>query len=457
MGFIDRLLQPYIAKQVDSKLKAIESGRKQIQAAYWREGAQNIYDITFGDFDSPDTQVDFTDSWVKYTSYRQNVNEIDLRYNKRAAFGCTSVKTIVQFLSAWALKDITVIGDTPEHEEFIEMISKQVNLDKFVSELATISELQGHALVDIRTKVVNGKLTFKFVVVPYKYYNYQLLFDENLFCNGYQYIDKNQKTVIVPSAKSQFFPVYGFDSDYITSSYPIPSVGYVIENCDAIDKALENIRHTNKYFAKKTPVIVTQDDQTKQDLLAQIEGRDWKITSFLIATGIDLKQIGADNEGVKVLIEEILTNQQVISGSCGIPIDKLGHPEKFSSQSVRLENSESINVQASPKRVIYKAGLEELFAKCINMYNAFTAKTLDPNGIKVFINESAISLQERKAIMLNDAFDRGVIDQQYYLENHPMISDDAAEILERVEAEKEANRERVGAKVDEALKEAEDE
>jgi hypothetical protein len=428
----------------------VASNVKKVQASHI-EGLPNLQTIDFNY-----SKIDFTDSWVKYSNFTDVVHQIDMRYNKMAPFGCSSVKTIVQFLAAWALKDITVIGETKEHDEFYEMLKKQFNMDKFISELATISELQGHAIVEIRTKNVNGELTFKPVIIPYKLYKYQLLFDSDLTYMGYQY-QLEGVTKKVDNKKSQFFSVYGFDSDYLTTNYPIPSVGYVIENCDAVDKALENIRHTNKYFAKKTPVINTQDDQTADKILNQIEARDWKITSFLVATGIDVKQIGADNEGVKVLIEEILTNQQMISGTVGIPIDKLGHPEKFSSQSVRLENSESINVQASPKRVIYKSGLEEFFGKCITIYNETMGKTLSPTGLEVFINESAISLQERKATMLNDAFDRGVIDQTYYLENHPIISDDANDILKRMEKEKLERQESINTRVDNALNGIDDE
>jgi hypothetical protein len=456
MSIIDRLLSPFIQRQLDNRLKSFEvNGRKKVQASYGLEGGQNLYDITYGEFDNPYTQIDFTDSWVKFTEYRDIIYQTYLRYNKRAPFGAATVKTVVQFLAAWAVKDITVIGKTPEHTEFIELISKQVNLDKFVSELSTLSELQGHSVVDIRYTMIDGQPFFKWVLIPFRLYQYNLLFDTNLFYNGYTYKDKANSTVTIDKDKSQFFPVYGFDSDYISASYPIPSVGYILEHADTIDKARENIRHTNKYFAKKTPVISTEDQLSADKILDQIESRDWKLTSFLVAPHLDLKQIGADNEGVKVLIEEILTCQQAISGTCGVPIDKLGYPEQFSAQSVRLENSESINVQAAPKRVIYKQGLEELFAKTIKMYNVLMGKTLDPNGISITINESAISLQERKATMLNDAFDRGVIDQQYYLENHPLVSDDAEEILERIEEKKLEDEKRLTDKVNKALIEKE--
>ena len=177
MGFFDWFKKPEISNNV-SKVQASNI-----------EGMNNLYSINFNE-----NLVDFTDSWAKYTNYLSIVQDTYLKYKKKSPFGSSSVKTIVQYLAAWALKDVTIIGETPEHDEFIKNISNQVNIKKINTELATLTEIQGHTIVDIRTKTVNNELKYKFVVIPYLNYRYQLIFDNDNFYNGLQYTDKIQVT-----------------------------------------------------------------------------------------------------------------------------------------------------------------------------------------------------------------------------------------------------------------------
>lgn len=472
MGFFDRFLQPQIDKRVNEivavEVKQIEKRieenanlqkkeYKKIQASLGLEGSQNLYDVTYGFFDNPFTQIDFTDSWVKFTEYRDIVYQIYMRYAKRTPFGASTVKTAIQFLSAWSVKDITVTSESKDNQEFFEEFARQVKLDRFISELSTRAELQGHVLVKIVSKkefspkTKKEELKFKLIIIPFLKYQYILKINDYLEYDGYKYTTKTNDIEEVSKDLSEFFPVYGFDSDYTNSAFPIPSIGYVLENCDTIDKCHENIRRTNKNFARKTPLFSTKDQQTADRINAEVRSTDWNQTHIMTAVETTLSQVGADNEGVDVLIKEKLIHTQTIGGICGIPIDKLGHPEMYSSQSVRLENSESINVNAAPKRTVFIQGLESLLAKCVTIYNNEYGKTLDPCDFKVLINESAMSLQERKAVMLNDAVTAGMIDQQYYLENHPIISDDAEEILERMTAEKEKAKAEMNDRMSKAL------
>jgi hypothetical protein len=315
-----------------------------------------------------------------------------------------------------------------------------------------MGELQGHVLVQINyTLDEKGLPCFRFQPLPFLKYQYTLLFDDYGYFTGIRYTTKDNVQKEYSTDILELFTVYGFDSDYQNASFPIPSVGYVLEHCDTIDKARENLRHTNRYFAKKTPVISTEDQLTADSLLDTIDGKDWNLTKFLVAPKISLMQVGADNEGADVLIKEMLSSMQAISGTCGVPIDKLGYPEQFSSQSVRLENSESINVQASQKRIEFKRGILSLLSKCVDIHNKLTGQTLDREGFEVVINESAMSLQERKAIMLNDAFDRGLITKKYYLQNHPIIGNDADEILAELEEEEEEKKAEMDSRISKAL------
>ncbi len=399
-----------------------------------------------------------------YKSYSSKINALTKKYNGESDWGCMTARNIIDVRAAFiigngakAIKQDGYTGTAERELTFIREFIRFNDLDKeSPNDWAVGAELEGKAL--IRLVVDKVKKNIRTVYVPWSKYQYTVSADNpDLYHYTkafYQGTDTIDAAVGAPSSMSltrdvsfnlnenEFVYVrFGGSSEKINE--PIPKTALVLRQVEDLDKELWDWRKINSLFSAPTPVFMVETTDEADRLQNWIKETNWRIGKAIVIANGKFDLVCYEGEGFTTLKNALEADVTTVSGSTGVPVHFLGHPELLSNRATAENLLELIEMSTNKERDVWEGGYEELFQKAIVMYNDAFHAGLNPDAVTAKIPFiSSAKLKFIKDVYL-PMYESNTISLETFLSYISNI--DVDQELKRIEADKKKDDERNAA------------
>lgn len=337
-----------------------------------------------------------------YKTYSSKINALTEKYNGESDWGCMTTRNIVDVRAAFiigngakAIKQDGYTGTAERELKFIREFIRLNNLDKeSPNDWAVGAELEGKAL--IRLIVDKEKRNIRTVYVPWSKYAYTVTADNpdlykytKAFYSGTDTLDVavgapttiNQTRDVSFNLNENEFVYMRFGGSTEKVNEPIPKTALVLRQVEDLDKELWDWRKINSLFAAPTPTFMVETVEECERIQAWIKETNWRIGKAIVIANGKFDLVCYSGEGFTTLKNALEADVTTVSGSTGVPVHFLGHPELLSNRATAISLLELIEMSTNKERDIWEGGYEELFQKAIILYNDAFNTGLNPDAV----------------------------------------------------------------------------
>lgn len=365
--------------------------------------AQAMTDITTNEGDAT-SNTHYTGN--PYPSYESKVSALSKKYNGDADWGCQIIKNIVDVRAAFCIgRGVQVVeregfeGKAERELEFVREFLHQNGLDeRKPGDWGKEAEIEGKVLLELVpmgegpkawVKVNHipwRKMPYKVGILPPYFEQYTGAWYEGQITYDTGFASTESKDVAFKLTPDRFvFARFGGNT-YDTWNTP-PKAAFVLQQAENLDKELWDWRKINHLFAAPTPVFEFDaecaDEAAKMDTL--LRKNNWRIGKYIVIAGGVFRLETYSGEGFTTIQKAIEADVQAISGSTGVPVHFLGHPNLLSNRSTAENLLELIELSTDKERDTWTAAYTELIQKAILIKNAVSRNNLNPDAVAATI------------------------------------------------------------------------
>lgn len=413
----------------------------------------------------------FSDDSNSYKNYGRQIEAIHKKYSNLADYGCSSVKTIINFRASATMSEkfnVTIKDGFAKEKAWLEEFIKINKLygSKYIG-YGRMGEKEGKVLINLRLIKKDDVVKIKLCALPYRTYKYIPHLDED---NELKYISYTNR----PSTDDEIVVVNDMDEikinpdrfvfvvlsgteatsreDYIVTP---PTIAGVLKYVDNADKALDNLRQVNFLFSSPVPFFETLNWADAVQMKKIIKGQNdrkaqesddghpkkFRFGKTGFAAPVKFSMISANLQGAEMLIKEITTNTQIVSGATGIPVFMMGFPDLIGQgRATAQEMTDSINVATETERTIWEESWLEIIQKACLLHNEYNNDKLNPDAFeKVTIPIVSMARMLKIKELYENAVIQGIVSKRTYYEKMDDLDPDIE--LERIGEEKKAAKE----------------
>jgi hypothetical protein len=406
----------------------------------------------------------------QYTDRKTMIDDIYAMYQNQAAWGCQIAQRVINHRKALAMpygvgieksqyaKDNDI--DTKREEEFLRRFLDWNNFNEGrEDDLCKFTNIEGQMLVTLKwDKEGDGITGLPWVRrKSWRTLQYSVHADsedpDSIETISWEHPDTKQEVSIKPDSKGEPFAFVAFND---VAFEGMPPVGYVLNECITLHKALSGWRITNKFFAKLTPFFKAEDWDEAKQITSWIKGKGWKLgTGF---AGKDMKLVGPTVAAAEMYYQEIRTSVQIISGATSVPVHYLGFADVIGQgRATATTLTEPMEVMSLNELVKWRGFYERVFNLAIRMRNENLNKEgqLHENLVKPKLLPMTDRTFQRLREFWYPVAKDGLVSRELFLEQIPDIDSDKE--LQRMEQEEmsSANLEQLEALYGEAAVERE--
>ena len=389
-----------------------------------------------------------------YKSHDKQVEAIHLKYSNLAEYACHSVRTIVDFRAAATMSKSFNVSIAPKYER------EKIWLDEFIKynnlhgsnyvKYGRLGEKEGKVVINLRPTKESSGVKIKLVALPYRIYKYDVVLNSNGELDSIIYT-VNRQEFKIKADRISYVILTGTGTneknDYIITP---PVVAGILTHLDNADKAMVDLRQIGFLFASPTPFFKTASWNDAKIMKQIIQGtnqqnasadpsdrRKFKVGKTGFAGPLDFSYVSASMQGAEMLLKEVTTNTQIVSGATGIPVFMLGFPDLIGAgRATAAEMTDNINIATNTERTIWQESWLEIIKKSVALHNQFNADTLNPEAFeKVTIPVVSISHMLKTKDLFENAVINGIISKETYYEKLDDI--DPVVEKERLQEEKQ--------------------
>lgn len=371
-----------------------------------------------------------------YRDYGQAVTAIAEKYNGEAAWGCLQTGTCVDLRAAFILGDgIKIVAKTDTKEqataelEFCKDFLEYNSLDgEMAQEMAKETEIEGKLLVKLfwdadPYRGRPGMPSARFVSWSDKHYTVEA--DKNDYLHYTKVTWKAGDGYEAGGAEEKDFVYAKFGGRISSPNKAQPKVMKCLTQIDRLDKALRDLREIDHLYASPTPDFECETAQQAANLMAFLKDKNWRIGKAIAHVG-KLTMVGVPAEGIAALISEIELNTKMISGTTGIPIHYLGLLDLLKNRATGDNTRELVMAATTKERTVWRAAIQELIEKAMDMYNAQTGQAqksvkLDASKVRVEIPLISQDHWKNLELVLIPAAVAGILSKEFVAEQIPGV------------------------------------
>jgi hypothetical protein len=327
----------------------------------------------------------------RYRTYDAQVNELSRKYAGIADWGSLVMKNIIDVRAAF----ITGAGvvprvregytkDAKRELEFIRRFMRMNGIDGRKPQVwGAEAEIEGKILLRIVPNLdpLDGQGNVHVVHTPWRQYKYNVTAAEPDFD---RYI-RAEHTGSSPATSFDLAEPYFIYARFGGNTHEInltpPKAAFVLRQVEDLDKELWDWRKINHLFAAPTPWFDCEDPDEARRLSAYISEKNWRIGKAIVTAQTKFELVSFKGEGSDSIKKAIESDVQVISGTTGIPVHFLGHPELLSNRSTADALLQHIELSTDKERDIWESAYTELFRKAVAVYNEGWHNSLDPDAV----------------------------------------------------------------------------
>jgi len=366
-----------------------------------------------------------------YKTYSSKIKALTEKYNGESDWGCMTVRNIIDVRAAFiigngakAIKQDGYEGTAERELDFIREFIRFNDLDKeSPNDWAVGAELEGKALIKL---VVDKKeRNIRTVYVPWSKYPYTVSANNpdlykytKAFYQGTDTIDASSAAPVADLNRDVDFNLkenefiymrFGGSSEKINE--PIPKTALVLRQVEDLDKELWDWRKINHLFAAPTPIFTVETIEECERLQAWIKNENWRIGKSIVIANGKFDLVCYSGEGFTTIKNALEADVTTISGSTGVPVHFLGHPELLSNRATATSLLELTELATNRERSVWEGGYEEIYQKAMVLANdnfntgykpdAVTAKIPFISSTKLeFISNVYLPMYEANTISL---------------------------------------------------------
>jgi hypothetical protein len=341
----------------------------------------------------------------KYRTYDSQVTELAKKYAGTADWGALTARNIIDVRTAFITGTGVIAkvregysGDAKRELEFIRRFMRFNEIDGKKPQLwGTEAEIEGKVLLRLKPVIdpLDSLGNIRVTHTPWRYYRYEILPDEpnfDHFLRAYFVGGGAAASSQIPGANTNP-PVTSFNLTEPTFVYARfggnpyevnltpPKTAFVLRHVEDLDKELWDWRKINHLFAAPTPWFNCEDADEARRLDTQLTQKNWRIGKALVTAATEFSLVCSTGEGYESIRKAIESDIQVISGTTGVPVHFLGHPELLSNRSTADTLLQLIELSTDKERDIWEATYTELFRKSMVMFNDSFSNNLNPDAI----------------------------------------------------------------------------
>jgi len=394
----------------------------------------------------------------EYPTYAAAVEAIDKKYRGVADWGCLQTGNIIDIRAAFIISEGIQVqqvkkGEGERELEFAQRFLEENNLDEeMAQEYAKEAEVEGKIL--LRLDWDEGRRMVLARFVPWTSKKYTIKADPNDYA-------KYLSAAWTPEGKDEVklepadFVYKKFGGRISDPNVAAPKIMKCLTQVDNLDKALRDLREINRLFAAPVPVMsFPGDPDAAEEAQEKLDKMNWKIKKALATSGV-FSYVQPAMQGTELLLKEIDSNGEVISGATGVPVHFLGFVHLLSNRSTGENLADLIYASTLKERVTWVGAYEETLRKAMAVADAKTGNSqkstvLNPKLLKVtipFVTQQHWAALEK--IFLPAALG-GKISDQLFLSKIPGVNVD-----EELERQKGKSNVKPPPKAEEALEDEE--
>lgn len=407
-----------MAKWIDRVLRAEETAirarRLEQEVGMLHGSLQAMHNTITSMQASSDIETNTTDitdnkhyTGNKYSTYEDQVTALANKYNNTADWGCQTTKNIIDVRAAFCIgRGVQVKAregfEGRKSEREIEFIKNFIHFNKMddrkPSDWAKEAEIEGKVLFRFKFQAESGNRMVKVWHVPWRDVKYKV-------ANTPEDYETYTRAWFTGSVSMEFGPNRTESVDITFNVGPeefvfarfggggkdttnTPSkTAFVLDQTENLDKELWDWRKINHLFAAPTPVFEFDAecaDEARQ-LDKTLKTNNWRIGKYIVLAGGRFHLETYSGEGFTTIQKAIEADVQAISGSTGVPVHFLGHPNLLSNRATAENLMELIELSTDKERDTWTATYTEMFQKAIRMWNRMAQTDLNPDAVEAVI------------------------------------------------------------------------
>jgi len=328
-----------------------------------------------------------------YQSYAAAVEAIDKKYRGIADWGCLQTGNIIDIRAAFIISEGIQVqavkkGQGQRELEFAQALLEYNNLDEeMAQEYAKEAEIEGRILLKLDWDKEREMVQVQYV--PWTAKKYKIKADPKDYSKylAASWTPAGEGEVKLEPAD---FVYKKFGGRVHDPNDAAPKIMKCLTQVDNLDKALRDLREINNVFAAPVPIMeFPGDPDAAEEAQKRLDKMNWKIKKALATSGV-FRYVQPTMEGAEVLLKEVESNGEVISGATGVPVHFLGFVHLLSNRSTGENLADLVYASTLKERVTWIGAYEETIRKAMPIYdarkgNAQKSTALDPKLIKVTI------------------------------------------------------------------------
>jgi hypothetical protein len=204
-----------------------------------------------------------------------------------------------------------------------------------------------------------------------------------------------------------------------------------LEDIETVSAAKRDLREVNHLFAHPTPVFKTETANEAKSLNSQLMEQKWSIGTMIVSTA-EYSVVGVDTGGTEVLLNEINSAIQRISGATGVPIYFLGLSSDMVNRATAYAMMEALDINVAIDRKRFETLFENLFNTIFSKHNESLGTKLNAENIQITIPSPSVILEQRteQTDRLLNLYLAGALSLRTLLSKINEVTDVDREILE---------------------------
>lgn len=386
--------------------------------------------------------------WAPYTgggSVQSTIRNVANKYTGKDPAGSYLVQNVVDSRSSFligggiSLRAIEGVDGTQEIE-LARKVIKWNNLDKgFLYNLAVEAEIEGRLLLYIDSSIPSGSNSeaedgepvYTIRHLPYSKYKYRINMDESndSVIKSVSYTNVSGETTTI-DADDFVFAMFGA-TRYYDPNEGVSRVAGALEDIETVSAAKRDLREVNHLFAHPTPVFKTETANEAKSLNSQLMEQKWSIGTMVVSTA-EYSVVGVDTGGTEVLLNEINSAIQRISGATGVPIYFLGLSSDMVNRATAYAMMEALDINVAIDRKRFETLFENLFNTIFSKHNESLGTKLNAENIQITIPSPSVILEQRteQTDRLLNLYLAGALSLRTLLSKINEVTDVDREILE---------------------------
>lgn len=327
----------------------------------------------------------------RYRTYDSQIAELAKKYAGTADWGSLVMKNIIDVRAAFITGTGVVAkvregykGDATREMEFIRRLMRMNGLDGRKPQIwGTETEIEGKVLLQLSPVFdpIDELGNVHVIHTPWRHYRYDVTAAEPDFDRYIRAFHTGAGTTTSFDLSEPYFVYARFGGNSYEVNLTPPKAAFVLRHVEDLDKELWDWRKINHLFAAPTPWFDSEDPDEARRLTDYINQKNWRIGKAIVTAQTKFELVSAKGDGYASIKQAIESDVQVISGTTGIPVHFLGHPELLSNRSTADALLQHIELSTDKERDIWKAAYTETFRKATTIFNESFQNNLDPDAV----------------------------------------------------------------------------